>query len=200
MFPVKLWLYAAAAAALLAALGGIYGLGYKAGADKVQTQWLQANALAEEASRKSRLAREDESRKAANLLAATDRKAREADARWRAERAKRKPLAVAACPASAGPVDSSAPDTGQYRPADGIRFTPAGLGLWDAAWTGEEGEPVFGDPGSIAAGAVESTTPLPTLEDAVDTHAENASRCSENRRQLVSLIELIQKLQKQDDY
>lgn len=193
---MKLWLYIGAALALIAALGGIYGLGHSAGSSKIEAQWLQANAQAEEAERKSRLAREAESRRSADLLAAADLKAREADARWRSERAKRKPIATAACPSSAGPVAEGSP-LEEYRPSDGIRFTPAGLGLWDAAWTGSEGEPVFGDPGAIAAGAVTAAAPLPTLEDAVDTHAENAQRCSENRRQLVSLIELIQRLQAQ---
>jgi hypothetical protein len=69
--------------------------------------------------------------------------------------------------------------------------------LWDAPWTDDEREPVFGDSGAIAAGAVDAATPLPTLEDAVDNHAENAQRCSENRRQLVGLIDLIRKLQAQ---
>ena len=194
---MKLWLYAAAAAALIAALGGIYGIGYKAGSNAVEAQWLQANAQAEEAERKSRIARETESRAQAAILAATDRRARDADARWRAERRKnRAPIATAPCPAPASTMAQGAPAE-EYRPSDGIRFTAVGLGLWDAAWTGSQGEPLFGDTASIAAGAVAAITPLPTLEDAVDNHAENAARCSENTRQLNSLIELIQKLQSQ---
>lgn len=178
------WIYAAAAAAFLAAIGGIYGLGYKAGAAEIEAQWLHANEEAQEEQRQFRAAREDASRKSAALLAAAERRARDADDRYHQARAHVESLTLAPCPQ-------------EYRQSDGIRFTPAGVGLWDAPWTDAEGKPVFGDPGGIAEGAVDATTPLPTLEDAVDNHAENAQRCSENRRQLTALIALLRRLRAQ---
>ena len=197
---MRLYIYAAAAAAFIALIGGIYYVGYKAGAAKVETQWLQADAQAQENERKSRLAREDESRRSAALLADAERRARDAGELYRRERARAAPIAAAACPATARNV---APQQVDEKTDDiplsggGIRFNAAGLGLWDAPWTDQKGEPVFGHPGDIAAGAVDAAAPFPTLEDAVDNHAQNAERCSENRRQLVSLIDLIRRLQRQ---
>lgn len=181
---MKLWIYAAAAIALIGMIGGIYYVGYEAGASKVEKEWLEANAQAEESERQSRLAREAESRRAAELLAGAERRARDADSRWRADRAKHR-----------GPVVAcTAPTPGAAAAGNDVRLTPLGVGLWDAAWTGAKGEPVFGDTGDIAARAARSAAPLPTVGDAVENHGENAQRCSENSRQLVALIELVRKL------
>lgn len=198
---MKIWLYVALAAVVAACIGGTYVAGLSAGKSQKQVEWDQANREAEEAERRARSAREAAARKAEAALSAAERRATNAETKWRAERAKGRPIATAECPAPAQPV-AKGPSEEVSPPTDtpsgsGIRFTAAGLGLWDSAWTGYEGEPVFGNPGDIASGAEFSGTPLPPLEAALENHAENARRWSEDRRQLKSLIELVRRLQAQ---
>lgn len=193
---MRLWLYGILALAILGAIGGIYYAGYHAGETSKEAEWEEANRQADAAERQSRLARETEARASAAAIATAERRARDADARWRAAQAESGPIATASCPKTDRPVvqptaDAHAADTA----GSGIRFTAAGLGLWDSAWTGPEGQPFFGDPGDIASGAIAATAPFPTLEGAFDNHAENAQRCSENARQLGSLIALLRRLQ-----
>lgn len=200
---VKAWLYGILALAVMGALGGIAHGIYKAGVNAEKAQQAVRDKRAAEQERKARLAREADASDATKELLASQDRARDADARWRAARAAagRKPVAVGSCSGSPGIPDR--PDVGasgsvlsQLGAEDPpIRFTPIGLGLWDSAWTGGQGQPIFGDPGDIASGAAKTAAPLPSLDAALDNHAENAQRCSENARQLSSLIGLVRKLQ-----
>jgi len=77
-------------------------------------------------------------------------------------------------------------------PDSGLRLTPAFVLLWDAAWTGPDGEPVFSNTG-IASNR--STEPDPVRpEEVLEIHAINAQRCSEDRRNYGALVTLIKKL------
>lgn len=65
----SLLLYGLIALAILGALGGIYGAGYRSGSDSVMTEW-------QEASRKQREAEAKQGQKAAEKKETADRKAK----------------------------------------------------------------------------------------------------------------------------
>lgn len=182
--------------AIIGVIGGIHVTGYKAGIAHEQKEQAVRNAEAAEAERVARLAREDEARKASAALASADRRARDADSRWRAARSSTAPVASAVCPADFQPHVGGlrSPSIGAVASAGAVRLTPHGVGLWDSAWTDKEGKPVFGHTGELAARSARPDAALPTIEQAIDNHAENASRASENSRQLKGLIDLLKRL------
>jgi hypothetical protein len=209
-FGITLILYGLIALAILGALGGIYAKGYFSGQAAKQVEWDEANRLAQEKADEERRQREVISRDAAKRLQSAEARATDADARWRAAKAKSGPLAAcepvpdrgvpetaAAAPSGAPRAPSEAlggaPAASQPAPDGGmrLRFTAEFVGLWDRAWTGEDGQPVFSgarEPAEAAAAAL-------TVGRLLEAHAENASRCSANARQLTELIALIRKLQ-----
>lgn len=186
--------------AAAAVLGGLYAIyetidsrGYERGQAAVRAEWREANkkAEAEEEDARKERARIAESL-AADLEAANGR-ARDADARWRRERAARsgQPLAVCDVPAqpqTAG-VGSVSPS---LRLDTAIHFTVGFLREYDSAWTDQSGQPVWPDPG----GPVKETAAASSIgpSELLGTHGENAARCSADRRQLNSLISTIEQL------
>ena len=195
----SLILYALVALAVMGTLAaivaGIYSKGREAGRLSVQTAWDEANRKAAAQAEKDRQFRESEANKAVAAQQSAERKARDYESKWRMARnvLRDVPLAIPSCPSTEPENAPTGPDS---RPSAPLMLTWAFSLQWDAAWTGQTGEPVFpdtGDPASRppAAGAAVS------IDQALDNHAENAARCSANSRQLGNLIGLIRRLQAQ---
>lgn len=165
--------------------------GIKRGEANIQAKWDAANREAQEKA-------DAERRKNAAIVAAEQAKARDAEKvaadyelKWRQEREKSrgKPLTATVCPPviPGEPSQPAIPDT---------RFTWRFVGLWDAAWTGKDGKPLFGDPASRAPAGASPDAPSPYgAEQAIDNHAQNAARWDVCRRSLNSLMDTIERLQ-----
>ena len=170
---------------------------YQAGADSVKIQWAEANRMAEAEATRLRLEREAEARKTVAALHNAESEARHANIRWKHTRnvLGRTPLAVCPTPQPAAPDAATGTVASPDRPDAGIRLTFAYVLLHDRAWTGPDGQPVFGGAGEPAAPSPASGAASPYgLDQLLENHAENASRCSENSRQLSALIALIRRL------
>ena len=74
-----------------------------------------------------------------------------------------------------------------------VRFSWQFVSLWDRAWTGQAGKPVLPDPVAASGADADSLSPFGPRE-VLDSHAENASRCSTDRRSLNGLIDQIEHL------
>src|SRR3990167_1840338 len=188
--------YAVLALAILGALGGIYVAGRNAGKDSKQGEWDAANVAAQQKADADRRAREDAARAASQLLQNAQRDATAYRAKWAAERAKQ-PILASCEPAKAQerPIALAGPPDGKPPVPDGgmqLRLTYAFVRLWDSAWTGSDGQPLFGDPGGLADATASPLTFGPA--EVLANHEENAARCSATARQLNALITLIQKL------
>lgn len=90
------------------------------------------------------------------------------------------------------------------QPADGsrpvVRFTWGWVHDYDAAWTGRQGESLFGDR-QHAAGAAEradAASPYGPAELGA-VHADNAAKCSKTRRQLNELLDTLDDLERKED-
>jgi len=179
------------------ALAGLIGTGvYKVkqwGADEVRAEWAAANLRAAQQAEKDRLAREAEAKKVIAAQHESDRKARDYEAKWRQARNALRdvPLAVPSCPLPAAP---GAPAGDPGKPSGPLMLTWAFSLQWDAAWADQAGKPVFPDTRDPASRPPAASAAV-SLDAALDNHAENASRCSQNARQLGALIGLIRKLQ-----
>ena len=181
----------------LAILGALSGLAWKireSGKDAVRLEWAEANRKAEEAAEARRAASDLIAKTSAGELAAAQKKGRDYEARWRRDRAKVRDSALAACekapPRDATEVQATPlPDSG----SGPVRFSWGFVGLWDAAWRDQAGEPLY--PYRPAAEGPSPDTPSPVGPgEVLDTHGENAARCSTDRRALDSLIDQIEHL------
>jgi hypothetical protein len=213
----KLLMYGIAAVAVLGMLYGLYYSIDKAGYNRAKAEWDEANRkeAAKEAERKAGeqkiLAEEKEKRKDAEQQAA------QADLNWKeavdaARKADRK-LAGVVCPSPRGaakpPVPSApgkpgAPPTAPPLLVDGgdVRFTWEFVGLYDSIWTDREGKPVFGNPQGIlkGAGQADSAAFAPYgPQEVIEAHGKNAVRCSSIERLYNSLLDTIQRLEKDWD-
>ena len=194
---VELIIYAIAAAAVLAALGGIvYAIdsrGYQRGKLEITSAWEAADRAAEAAAQAEQRERARLAGEQSEKLSSAEGKARDADTRWRQARAEAagagKPLLVGECPQPAGAVAGGAPVDPVLRMATAIHFTAQFVREYDAAWTGQDGQPVFGNPG----GTVTASEPTGAA-GLLTVHAENASRCSDDRRRFNALIDLLETL------
>ncbi len=186
--------YAVIALAALAALGGIYAAGRSAGKDSKQAEWDAANVAAQEKADSDRRQREADARTASKGLQDAQRDATDWRTKWAAERAKPRPLAVCGPAKPVGKPTAVAAATAEPGTPLELRLTYSFARLYDSAWTGQDGQPVFGDPGGSADEAVAASSFSPG--EVLDNHAENAARCSTTSRQLNRLIDLIRKLQK----
>jgi len=185
--------YAVLALAILGTLSGIAWKIRESGKDAIRVEWAEANRLAQEAADKERAERALEGRKAVIALQQAQGKAKTYETRYQALRRSQANATLATCRGITPPI--AKPATGAVasrEPDSGLRLTPAFVLLWDAAWTGPDGEPLWPHP----AGAAEGTSAADPVEPqtVLDTHAENASRCSANSRQLAKLINLIERL------
>ena len=197
-------LYAVLALTILGALSGIAWKIRESGKDSVRVEWAEANRQAEAEATRLRLEREAEARKAVAAQQLVERKARDYETKWRNARntLRNVPLAVSDCSRTptinaAGPVAIQPSTPPSEAPSGagglGLRLTYAFVGLWDSAWTGAGGEPLWPNPGESAERPLAAGSPV-TLEGVLENHATNASRCSENSRQLAALIALIRRL------
>jgi hypothetical protein len=206
------WLiYVVVIAGVVVALGlvarAIDKRGYERGALEVRDEWNQANAKAraEQRRRDGAVAAEilgAERRWLAAEQAATESRQQLEEAKRNAQRSG---TALATCTRTAQPnaavrradregVDRAAGPAnnkgGSGAPADDLvpRLTWAGVRFYDGAWTDAAGKPVFAAPARPEGAAEADPSPYGFGElDAV--HAENARRCSEDRREHAKIIE-----------
>ena len=197
----SIYVYAAIAVAGIAALSGIYFAGYRAGGNAIRADWAAADQAAQAEADMDREERQQDAWQASQDLSAAQQKARDYEIKWK--QAQKRPGTVLAACGKPPPVDSR-PTVNEGQPPapaspsgppDGLRFTWAFVGLYDAAWTGQAGQPLYPDPGLPADKAIQAAPVGPS--DLLDTHAENASRCSAAYRQLNALIDLILKFRAQ---
>ena len=190
--------YAVLALAILGTLSGIAWKIRESGKDAVRVEWSEANRQAQEAADKLTAERALEAREAVIALQQAERKATDADSRWKALRRAKARDALATCPSTTPPVDKPATGTvASQQPDSGLRLTWAYVLLHDRAWVGKDGEPVFSGAGIPPGGAAE-TDPSPYGPgEILDNQGINAQRCSEDRRNYGALVDLIRKLQKQ---
>jgi len=202
-------IYLIAAAAVLAALGGIYyaidSRAYNRGKLEITAAWEAANR---EATAKAEAERDQRARLAdaqSAKLATAEGRARDVDTRWRTTRAEAAragiPLVVASCPGPAGEIPALASGGGGLRMATSIRFTYQLLYDADSAWTGSDGQPVFGTSAELAERTKQpgSTASPIGPEELLGNWQENASRCSADRRVLHSLTQTLIKFREQWD-
>lgn len=210
--------YLIAGGVLVAALGGLYwGIerhGYQRGMAAKQAQWDRANVKAQ--------AEQDERVKAVSqALAEADLKRQAAqdkasdyNAKWQEARREliRKGAALAVCGTKSrglSPVERDAGVVVPERPeaaetaagaadpaGSGIRFTWDFVRLYDGAWTDQAGEPVFPPAAGFTEPAGASAASPYGPGEVLEVHAENAQRCSADRRELGALMDKIKKAEK----
>lgn len=192
-FIAPFYLYAIVLLLILSALAGLYWKvhhdGFEQGKAETLNLWSAENRKAEEVESAARKIRDLESSKAAAAIASASNKARDFESRWRALRAANPVLAQVECGANVAVVPIAVGDG-----SDGLRLllTTDFLRFYDTVWTDQDGKPIFGDTGVVTGAPVATVT----IDALLDTHAENASRCSQNSRQLNSLIDLLTILRK----
>ena len=130
-----------AATALISAVWGAVAwhasTHYKRGAADKTVEWEAANRKADDLERARRnavsaaLLLEQQARQAADVRAA------DSDRKWKEARRANRTATLATCT----PVAAPAPVAGE--PVGGVRLTAEFLRLYNAAWTGTSGEPVF---------------------------------------------------------
>jgi hypothetical protein len=123
-------------------------------------------------------------------------------AKWQQEirDARRNGTQLAVCqtrtPKPAGPIragtgDSSLPAAVEAPGADPVPAGPVltwgGVRLYDGAWTGEGGQPVFGPAAGPAAAAGPGAASPYGIDELIAVHGENAKRCSADRLNYASL-------------
>jgi len=190
--------YAVLALAILGTLSGIAWKIRESGKDAIRVEWAEANRLAQEAADRLTAERALEARKAVIALQQAERKAADANSKWKALRRSQANAVLATCPSINPSVDKSATGAvASQQPDSGLRLTWAYVLLHDRAWVGKDGEPVFSGAGIPPGGAAE-TDPSPYGPgEILDNQGINAQRCSEDRRNYGALVDLIRKLQKQ---
>ena len=187
--------YLFGAIALLGMLGTAVWKIRESGKDVVRLEWAAANLKADEDARELMLQRREDGRDAAILLITSNLAGKESDRKWQEARNALRDTTLAVCP-TPRPGEKDAATTIVASPDRGLRLTYSFLRLYDGAWTGQDGKPVFGDPRGASEAAPAASAPSARgLGEVLDTHAENASRASENTRQHNKLIDLIRKLQ-----
>src|SRR3990167_747430 len=209
-FIVPVWGYLVLA---IVVLGMLYGLlawvdnnwetsaGVRKGEAFRQAEWDAANRQAETDEKERQAAITAALLDEQKLADAADRRADDSHTLWKeAQRdARRKGTALAVCAGTPEPQPSGGDSGGGLRappsvaPAGdpGIRLTWGGLRLYDAAWTGSDGKPVYPTPaGSDGTAGPGAASPY-RLDDLVDVHGINAERCSADRRDYRALINRI---------
>jgi hypothetical protein len=198
---IQLMIYALGALAVGIAIWGAVSFisnnwetkaGIKRGEENIRVMWDEANIKAQ--------AKADAERKANERIVEDERVkalkaegvARDYEQKWRTARdqARSKPLALASCPpqkANQPALTVEAPD---------VRFSWRFVRLYDSAWTGQDGKPVFGDSVTSKAASADPDGASPYGPDQViDTHKVNAERCSAARRDLNTMMDTIERLQ-----
>ena len=106
---------------------------------------------------------------------------------------------LAACVAA--PAPAAAPGAAQPPDADGaaaaVRLTGEFVRLYNAAWTGEIA--AAGDPGGTAAEVGEAGAAYATPREVLDNTGANARACAADRKRHDQLIDLLDRLERQQD-
>ena len=180
-------------------LSGIESAAYKRGQDEVTVRWQKADLdrNAKEAARQKALqVKVDEE---TGKRQAAEAKATDYQTKWEREvnehRRTKQKLGTVNCPAA------SAGDGGA-QPEPDIHLTWLFVHEHDSAWTGVDGQPLFTDisgPPPAAAGPDSSAASPYGLDDLISNHGENARRFSACVRDYGTLINTIDKLQKEWD-
>jgi hypothetical protein len=192
--------YLIAGGALLAVLAGLYwGIerhGYARGAAAVQLKWEAANREAAAEQREREKAVSKALTDADTVRQAAQDRASDYNVKWQEVKrelqrkntrlaVQRDQAGVSATGKPEAPAVDAAPDVGA---GVGIRVTWGFVQLYDSAWTGTGGEPVF----PIAAGYSPTAGPGAASPygpaDIVEVHGENAQRCSADREELRALM------------
>lgn len=196
----SLLLYGLLTLAILATLSGIAYKIRESGKDAIRAEWAEADRKAQAAADAARLQREAEAQKAVIALQQADRRADDAESKWRAARRASAGVPLAVCPTPSHPAPGApAATVASPDAAPSLRLTYSFVRQWDAAWIGQNGQPVWPQPdtGSAPDGTVrpDPATASPYgLGEALDTHGENAARCSTDRRNYAALVALIKRL------
>ncbi len=200
------WLQLGAALAVLIILAAVVHWidkrGYTRGKLEVQNEWSQANAkaAAEQRAREQDVSdaiKEKEAQRTAAAVLAADNYTRWQEA---LRNGQRNGTALATCTRNAKPDASvrggaePAPGNAAADPAvvdrgdrdGGARFTAEFLRLYDAAWAGLDGKPVF-EAAPRREGAAEASGVGPS--ELLGVHGENAKRCSDDRIEFHGLLE-----------
>lgn len=182
--------YAIAAIVILGMIAAGTRAIYVAGEDSEKAAQAERDRVAQTKARENDLKLREDAREASMRLIAANMEAREYETKWNRARTALRETALAVCPDEPA-KPGSAVVAGNSR----LRLTYGFLRLYDGAWTGDAGQPIFGDPGRPPEGAPAAGAPSARgLDDALDAHAENARRASENYRQLKRLTETLKKL------
>lgn len=176
-------------------LNDIEARGHKLGKAEVQAAWDEANRAAQAEERRKRLEREGIVAEQQTLLEALNLTAAYWEQQWKearnAQRRNKTPMVV--CPASTD-VAASGASGAVAGPALEPRLTVGFVRLYDTAWTGTDGKPLFGDPAAGEAAGAGAASPY-GADELLDTHQENARRANICRRDLNSLMDTIERLQ-----
>lgn len=199
-FAMGLLAYGLIALALLGILGTMGYKAYQAGKDSVYVEWDKANRKARDEADRLRITRQKESDNAVVALQHAQKEAKDHEQRWnearKALRRLGKPVVASVCP-QATRTHAAAPDAAVADPGD-PRLTWASVWLWDSSWTDGTGKPLFPHPEGAITDPASAGASAYTVGEALDNQALNASRCSENSRQLGSLIRLLERLRGTD--
>lgn len=191
---IELLVWAAIALAILGAIGGIMHSLKMAGVNEERAAQAERDRKQQEMDNARRDERKGIIQKAAADVVKANAEADDYRARWRKE--KNRGASLATCDQSPSPAPAAGGGVAGARL--GVRFTPDFVRLWDGAWTGPTGQPIFGDRGELALGpAAADSVESPGVDAVLDNHEENASRCSKNSRQLKTLVDTIKKLRAQ---
>ncbi len=189
-FSLTLLAYAVAAIVILGMIAAGARAIYVAGVDSEKAAQAERDRVAQAAARENDLKLREDAREASMRLIAANLEAREYETKWNRARNTLRETALAVCPDEPAKPGATAVAGGPR-----LRLTHGFLRLFDGAWTGDAGQPLFGDPGRPPEGAPAADTPSARgLDEALDVHGENARRASENYRQLNRLTETLKKL------
>jgi len=162
--------------------------GVRKGEAKVRADWDRKNLEAQAAEDLAAAERLKLAREHAKRLLKADEAATAANNSWKeaVNDLKRSKRALAVCAEPKGSEDGGSP---------GVLLTGDFVRLFDAAWTGSQGEPLFG---VLGGGAAPGGPPDPAEavgpDEVLDAHGANARTCSDNLRRLDALTVKIRAL------
>lgn len=195
-FALGLLAYALIGLAIVSVLAGIAYKTFEAGVDHEKAQQAVRDRKAQAEADALRITRQKESDKQVVALQQAQKEAKDHEQRWnearKALRRLGKPVVASVCP-QATRTHAAAPDAAVADPGD-PRLTWASVWLWDSSWTDGTGKPLFPHPEGAITDPASAGASAYTVGEALDNQALNASRCSENSRQLGSLVRLLEML------
>lgn len=189
----------------LAILGILAGIAYKirqSGYDAAMLEVAERDRKAQEQEDARRAKLEETALAASKAAIRNEQNALLTNQAWQetrnAIRRTGRPLIVVECNAPPEEPPATGVARAPARTADPrLRLSWELVSLWDSAWTGEDGQPLFaGDlqRGGVAAGGDAGATSPYDPDDLVDNHGANAKACSTVARRLNALTKKIRML------